>query len=318
MGQFTALEGHQMRFTRAGLSLTAVICTLMLLLTPAGTIAQDLEPRTYSNLPIGQNFLVAAYAHSEGEIAPSPSVPIKNVELTVDGYAGAYARSIDMWGESGKIDVLWSRVCMKGEGTVNEVKIKGDRCGTSDPQVRLTYLFYGAPAMNLAEFKVTPVSRVIGVSLAVSPPLGDYNNENLINTGANRWTFKPEIGISNRRGDWSLEASFGARLFGDNDSFAGNTKLEQDPLYQLQGHVIYHLRQGRWVSINGNYFWGGQTQKDGSESDDRQENSRVGVTLGWPLNNQHSLKFYASRGVVTNIGNDSDTFGMVWQYRWGD
>ena len=91
-----------MRFSRAGLSLTAVVCTLLLLLIPAGTIAQDLEPRTYSNLPIGQNFLVAAYAHSEGEIAPSPSVPIKNVELTVDGYAGAYARSIDMWGESGK------------------------------------------------------------------------------------------------------------------------------------------------------------------------------------------------------------------------
>jgi hypothetical protein len=58
--------------------------------------------------------------------------------------------------------------------------------------------------------------------------------------------------------------------------------------------------------------------KDSSESDDRQENSRVGVTLGWPLNKQNSLKFYASRGVVTNIGNDSDTFGVAWQYRWGD
>jgi hypothetical protein len=134
-----------------------------------------------------------------------------------------------MWGQSGKLDVLWSRVCMKGEGTVNGVRIKGDRCGTSDPQVRFTYLFYGAPAMDLAEFKVTPVSRVIGASLAVSPPLGDYNNENLINTGANRWTFKPEIGISNRRGDWSLEASFGARLFGDNDSFAAIPNWSRTP-----------------------------------------------------------------------------------------
>jgi hypothetical protein len=307
-----------MSFTRAHQSLAATTRLLLMLFIPMDVVAQDLEPRTYSNLPIGQNFLVAAYGHSEGEIAPSPSVPIKDVELTVDGYAGGYARSIDMWGESGKIDVLWSRVCMKGEGTVNDVKIKGDRCGTSDPRVRLTYLFYGAPAMDLAQFKVTPVSRVIGVSFAVSAPLGDYNNENLINTGANRWTFKPEIGISNRRGDWSLEASFGARLFTDNDSFAGHTKLEQDPLYQLQGHVIYHLRQGRWLSLNGNYFWGGETQKNGSDSDDKQENSRVGVTLGWPLNKQHSLKFYASRGVVTNIGNDFDTFGAAWQYRWGD
>jgi hypothetical protein len=42
------------------------------------------------------------------------------------------------------------------------------------------------------------------------------------------------------------------------------------------------------------------------------------VTLGWPLSKQHSIKLYASKGVVTNIGNDSDTFGMAWQYRWGD
>ena len=59
-------------------------------------------------------------------------------------------------------------------------------------------------------------------------------------------------------------------------------------------------------------------QKNGFDSDDRQKNYRVGVTLGWPLSKQHSIKLYASKGVVTNIGNDSDTFGMAWQYRWGD
>ena len=51
--------------------------------------------------------------------------------------------------------------------------------------------------------------------------------------------------------------------------------------------------------------------------DDRQENSRIGVTFAMPLNRQHSLKFFASRGVVTRVGNDFDSFGVVWQYRWG-
>jgi hypothetical protein len=294
------------------------LCLLLLLLGAAGTIAQDLEPRTYSNLPVGQNFLIAGYAHSEGEITPAPSVPLKDVDLTVDAYAGAYARSIDLWGESGKIDVLWSRVCTKGQGTFRGVVTRGDRCGTADPLVRLTYLFYGAPAMTLREFRATAVSRVIGASLAISPPLGDYNNENLINSGSNRWTVKPEIGISNRHGNWSLEGAFGARFFTDNDRFFGDTKLEQDPLYQLQAHVIYHLAKGRWLSVNSNFFWGGETQKNGVDSDDRQENSRFGVTLGWPLTDQQSLKFYANRGVVTRIGNDSDTYGLAWQYRWGD
>lgn len=242
----------------------APVLGLFILLASNGLFAQDLEPRTYSNLPIGQNFLVAGYAHSEGEILPAPSVPLKDTDLTIDGFVGAYAWSIDLWGKAGKIDALWSRVCMKGQGTFKGVTIKGDRCGTSDPRVRLTYLFYGAPAMSLKEYKATPISRVIGVSLAVSPPLGDYNNENIINSGSNHWTFKPEIGISNRHGDWSVEGSFGARLFTDNDSFGGHTKLEQDPLYQVQAHLIYHMAKGRWLSVNGNYFWGGEKKRTGS------------------------------------------------------
>ena len=307
-----------MGFSRADRSTTAALSLLALLFFPAGVIAQDLEPRTYSNLPIGQNYLIGGYAHSEGEITPAPSVPIKDIDLTQDAFVGAYARTIDLWGDAGKVDVLWSRVCMEGEATLGDQTTRGDRCGTSDPRARLTYLFYGAPAMNLDEFKATPISRVIGASLAVSPPLGDYNEANLINSGSNRWTFKPDIGISNRHGNWSLEASFGARFFTDNDSFYGQKKLEQDPLYQLQGNVIYHFPRGRWLSLDGNYFWGGETQKDGVEGDDLQKNSRVGLTLGWPLSNQYSVKFYANRGLVTRIGNDSDTLGMALQYRWGE
>ncbi|MBP6723618.1 MAG: transporter [Halioglobus sp.] len=297
---------------------SALICLLALLFFPVGVIAQDLEPRSYSNLPVGQNYLLAGYAYSEGEITPAPSVPIKAIDLTQDAFVGAYARTLDLWGNSGKFDVLWSRVCLEGEGTLNGQTTRGDRCGSGDPRARLTYLFYGAPAMNLAEFKATPISRVIGASLSVSPPLGDYNEDNLINSGSNRWTFKPDIGISNRYGNWSLETSFGARFFTDNDSFFGQKKLEQDPLYQVQGNIIYHFPRARWLSLDGNYFWGGKTQKDGVEGDDVQKNSRVGLTLGLPLSNQYSVKFYANRGVVTRIGNDSDTVGVALQYRWGE
>jgi len=300
----------------------AVIAKVTLLLLPLiGTttaVAQDLEPRSYSNLPIGQNYLGIVYGYSEGEVDVAPSVPIKDADLTAKTYAGAYVRSIDIRGKPGKVDVQWARVCMKGQAIFRGEKAGGDRCGTTDPQLRVTYLFYGARSLDMREFLATETRRVIGVSLAVSPPLGDYNNENLINTGAHRWTFRPEIGISNRHGNWSIEGAFGARLFTDNNRYYGHTELEQDPIYQLQAHLIYHLPRGRWLSLNGNYFRGGKTTKDGVEGDDLQENSRVGVTLGWPINKRHSLKLYANRGVVTRIGNDFDTYGAAWQYRWGD
>ncbi len=280
--------------------------------------AQDLEPRTYTNLPMGQNFVGVGYSYSDGEINPSPSVPLRDIEITMKSTIAAYVRSLDLWGKAGKIDAAWGRVCMDGSGYIKDRYVAGDRCGTMDPTVRLSYLFYGAPAMDMQEFRRNPSKRVIGASLRVNAPLGDYNNENLINTGSNRWTFIPEIGISNNWGRFSFEGAFGARLFTDNDNFFGGTKLEQNPLYQLQAHVIYNLDQGRWVSLNSNYFWGGRTSTDNIKGDDLQKNSRIGVTLGWPLNAQHSLKLFANRGVITNIGNDSDTFGLVWQYRWAD
>ena len=297
-------------------------CTIVLLLCnclAAALHAQDLEPRTYTNIPVGQNFAGIGYVYSDGEINPSPSVPLKDVEITMKTTLAAYVRSLDLWGTAGKIDAGWGRACLDGSGNFNGRTIRGDRCGTLDPSVRLSYLFYGAPAMDMQQFRSNPSRRVIGASLKVDMPLGDYNNENLINTGSNRWTFKPEIGISNRWGSRvSGEAALAARLFTDNDNFFGGTKLEQKPLYQLQAHFIYDLQKGRWVSINGNYFWGGRTSKDGVKGDDIQKNSRIGITLGWPLTPQHSLKFFASRGVITNIGNDSDNYGIVWQYRWGD
>ncbi len=279
--------------------------------------AQDLEPRTYSNIPVGQNFLGVGYAYSEGEINPAPSVPLKDIEITMKTTVAAYVRSLDLWGRAGKFDAAWARVCMDGSGFINGQFVAGDRCGTADPTVRLSYLFYGAPAMDMKEFRNSPSGRVIGVSLRVDMPLGDYNNENLINSGSNRWTFKPEIGISNRWDRISFEGALAARLFTDNDNFYGDVTLEQDPLYQLQSHLIYDLTKGRWISLNGNYFWGGRTSKDGAKGDDLQKNSRIGLTFALPLNAQNSLKFYASRGLVTNIGNDSDTLGVVWQYRWG-
>jgi len=281
--------------------------------------AQDLEPRTYTNIPVGQNFAGIGYVYADGEINPSPSVPLKDVEITMKTTLAAYVRSLDLWGTAGKVDVSWGRACLEGSGNFNGRTITGDRCGTLDPSVRLSYLFYGAPAMDMQQFRSNPSRRVIGASLRVDMPLGDYNNENLINTGSNRWTFKPEIGISNSWGSRvSFEAALAARLFTDNDNFLGGTKLEQKPLYQLQAHFIYDLKKGRWLSVDGNYFWGGRTSKDGVKGDDLQKNSRIGLTLGWPLTPQHSLKFFASRGVITNIGNDSDTYGIVWQYRWGD
>jgi hypothetical protein len=289
-----------------------------LLLMINGAMAQELEPRTYTNIPVGQNFFGLGYAYSDGELNPASSAPIKDAELTADISIAAYVRSLDLWGKAGKVSLGWGQYCFDGSAIYQGEPVAADRCGSMDPELGISYLFYGAPSMSMKEFRKNPPGRVIGGSLKVRAPWGDYNNENLINSGSNRWTIKPEIGISNVYGNWSVDAAISARLYTTNNRYSGHNRLESDPLYQVQAHLIYSLPKGRWISLNGNYFWGGQSEINGDDVDDRQENSRVGITLTWPLGPQHSLKFYANRGVVTKIGNDSDTFGILWQYRWGD
>ncbi len=88
------------------------------------------------------------------------------------------------------------------------------------------------------------------------------------------------------------------------------------PLWNSQAHLIYRFDRGRWLSLNANWFWGGQSTVGGQKLDDRMENSRWGMTFSMPLSPHHSLKFYANTGVVTRVGNDFDTYGVAWQYRF--
>ena len=281
--------------------------------------AQDLEPRSYFNLPVGQNFLVAAYGYSEGELNVAPGVPLEDTQMTMDSLVVGYARSLNIGGKSGKISLVGGNSCMKGDGIFRGEFSKVDRCGWLDPRIHFSYNFFGAPAMTMAEFqgRKNRGNLVAGVSLLVIPPLGDYSSEYLFNTSGNRWVVRPEIGVSKGWGKWSAELALGVRFFSDNDDFFNNITLEQDELYNLQGHLMYSLRKGRWISINSNYFWGGRTTKGGQRTEDRQSNSRFGATLNWPLNSQHALKFFANTGYRFRIGNDFNTFGIAWQYRWG-
>ncbi len=64
--------------------------------------AADIEPRAYSNIPSGINFLIVGYGYSEGNVTFDPSVPITNGKLTTDSSVFAYSRSLDLWGKSGK------------------------------------------------------------------------------------------------------------------------------------------------------------------------------------------------------------------------
>ena len=279
--------------------------------------AQDIEPRAYSNAPVGVNFLIGGYAYSRGGLPFDPSLPIKDAHLQTSNAVLAYARSLDWWGKSAKFDVIVPYTWLSGSADYAGQRLERIVNGPADPAFRLSVNFYGAPALALDDFIGYEQDLIIGASLRVSPPLGQYDHGRVINIGANRWSFRPEVGISKASGQWTLELTGAAVLFTDNSDFYGGGMRSQRPIYAVQGHVIYSFRSGVWASFDATYFAGGRSTLDGVVSNDLQQNWRLGATLAVPVDIRHSIKFYASDGVSARTGNNFGLFGIAWQYRWG-
>src|SRR5262245_63505933 len=64
--------------------------------------AQALEPRSYTNTPVGINFLLLGYGYTEGSVGFDATAPIEDAKVHIHSGFLAYARSLDVWGLSGK------------------------------------------------------------------------------------------------------------------------------------------------------------------------------------------------------------------------
>lgn len=279
--------------------------------------AQDIEPRAYSNAPIGVNFLVAGYARTQGALQFDPALSLTNADLETDNAVLGYARVLDIGGKSAIVDVVVPYTFLSGSADYEGEPVTREINGYANPSFRLSWNFYGAPAMGLKEFSTWQQDLVIGASLRVYAPWSQYDSSRLVNIGTNRWSFKPELGISKTLGQWTVEGQLAATIFTDNTDFYGGNTREQQPIYSAQAHAIYGFKSGKWASLDATYFAGGRTRFNGVDKADLQQNWRVGATFALPLNRRNSIKFYASSGVSDRTGNSFDLIGIAWQYRWG-
>jgi outer membrane putative beta-barrel porin/alpha-amylase len=280
--------------------------------------AQDLEPRAYTNAPIGLNFLIAGFTDSNGGVLFDPSVALDNAHIRTDGPVIGYARSVRVGDMSSKIDVGISHACLNGSADFQGQRVSGERCGLSDARVRWSVNFFGAPALSLKEFAGYRQNLVLGASLQLSVPTGAYDPSKLINVGTNRWSAKPEIGLSKVLGQrWSLDLAFAGTFYETNDDYYGGRTRAQDPIYSFQAHAVRLFPKGLWLAVDGTRYRGGRTVTDGFADQNLQSNGRMGLTIGLPINRHQSLKLYYSTGVLTRTGTDFDTVGGAWQYRWG-
>jgi hypothetical protein len=259
-----------------------------------------------------------AAGRSTGAVVIDPSLPIEDVKASVGSVAVAAGTTFALFGRTALLVAAFPYARASVSGRIGETSGHVVRSGLADPRFRLSVNLLGGRALSTAEFAKTPRSTIVGISATVAPGVGAYDRTRLINIGANRWSFKTEVGASWAvAGKWTIESYAGAWTFTTNEEFyTGSAVRTQSPIVALQGHVGYTMQPRLWLAFDATWYSGGSTTVDGVRKRDLQRNSRVGGTFSLPLGRAQSIKVSASTGATTRSGSDFKTIAAAWQLTW--
>src|SRR6185503_2945166 len=279
--------------------------------------AQELEPRAYSASPIGTTFLVVGAVRSTGSVLVDPTVPLENVRARLGLLTVGVGHTFDLASRTALAVVAIPAARARVTGQVGETEGEVNRSGSADMRAKLSVNLLGGRALRLREFAAAARGPIVGASVTVIAPTGTYRSSRLINLGSNRWSYKPEVGVSVPAGRWTLEAYGGVWFFTDNDAYyPGAATSVQAPVKAFQWHASYTARPRLWLAFDATFYSGGNTTVDGIDKANLQRNSRIGGTISVPLGRSQSLKGTYSAGATTRFGGDFNTIGVTWQMTW--
>jgi outer membrane putative beta-barrel porin/alpha-amylase len=278
---------------------------LLALLWPTLNHAQQMSPRAYWPAPTGTQVLTVGASYVSGDIVPDPSLPVSGFDSDITTAFVGYLRTLDLFGRSANLIFELPYIDGETKAVHDELGFIGrDYSGVGDASVTLSYNLRGAPAMDPKEFMELRSNPrpIIGVSLKVVAPTGDYDENRVVNVGSNRWATRIEIGsMFVLRPKWLLEVAAGVWVFEDNDDFLGFNK-EQSEIYAVETHLVHRFRPGFWASLDLNAYKGGRSKVGDRRLNDLQRDTKVGATVVFPFAHKQAFKFSYHYGSV----NDSD------------
>jgi hypothetical protein len=285
--------------------------------------AQDLAPRAYIITPIHSNAITLSYGFYSGNLNFG-NIPITDATARASVPVISYFHSMNFFGRTANVVVYLPYGVGNFRGKVLGAETNAYRSGLLDSVYRFSVNLKGGPAMTVKEYGRWRQKTIIGASLRVVAPTGQYDPTKLINWGNNRWGFKPELGISRRWGHWVVDGYGGAWLYTTNPEFfsknkynPGITAQKQAPIGAFEGHLSYDVKLRLWASLDGNFWFGGTTSLNGVENPvSYLRNSRVGGTVSFPISKHQSIKVSYNNGAYIKYGGDFQNISVAWQYSW--
>ena len=282
--------------------------------------AQELAPRAYIITPVHGNAITLAWSFYDGGLNLSNTVPITGATGTYSVPSISLYHAFSLLGRSANITASLPYAIGTFSGNVLGTNKSVYRSGLVDFSARFSVNLIGGPAMEAHDFVKWKQKRILGASLKIVAPTGQYSPTKLVNWGINRWAFKPELGYSERWGHWVLDGYGGAWFYTTNPAYFATPAPEaqtQQPIGSFEGHLSYNLKARAWASLDGNFWWGGVTTLNGLRNPEtKQTSSRLGVTVSLPLSKHQSVKVAYSHGSYIRFGGDYSNLQVGWQYSW--
>ncbi len=279
--------------------------------------AQELEPRTYANTPIGINWFTVGYGYSSGNVLLDPALPVEDLDGKMNIGILGYGRTFSLLNRNAKLKIFVPYAFGDWQGNFEGDATTREARGFGDFRAKLEWNFYGAPALSGAKYQSYQQKTIIGTSILIVAPTSDYNSDKLLNLGSNRWSIRTELGVSRAIGKWTVEFAGNVSWFNDNNNYFGGNTLSQDPLYVAKTHLIYKFRPGMWLGGSLGYGRGGQSFINGEPRANEQKNLRYGMTFAYSFNQQHGIRASYTAAENSGAGTEFDAFGLGYKYAWG-
>jgi hypothetical protein len=234
-----------------------------------------------------------------------------------------YARTFSLFDRAAMAAVLLPMGRISGDVTVAGRTFNQSANGFGDPMIEFNINVLGPPAQkNIPDVLRYEPGFSIDLLADLALPIGQYDSDQPLNIGQNRWYGRLGMPIIWQLGPWvpgrrtTLEFLPAVWLFGDNDNYVGQT-LKTDPLFQLDAHLTRDLTEHFWGAIDGAWYYGGKSSINGVAGKELN-NLGFGLTLGYTINDNLNLTIGYKSTVNDSAPGDlrMDSFMVTLVFGW--
>lgn len=236
------------------------------------------DTRGYNILPVGTNVIDSQYSVIETTQKSASGLQGKQTQDTL------YIRDTYFFNLNGNLAAAYVLLPYSKQTLDVTKPINFSKTGEGFGDVKLLFALglYNMPALSLDAFKSFDKNGLhAACSFAVTFPTGSYDNLSNVNSGANRNSYKPECAAYWVQDKFQADFFVGSTFYTDNTAYAGNKRLSQDNLYNIETRLSYSFTPDFWASTDFIYHKGGETSINGIHQKDEQANFNAGFTLAY-------------------------------------